>query len=365
MEQVLLFRRMAAVALLASSVVLGGCDDDKKDGSGSVLVDQSAGVIVSEREGADPSATRGAGPQLDIPVDTLDAGLVCGEFKNQQGDVVLLVHGTFTHGEEQYNWSYKPLLEAEGYDVCTVTYPDRGFDDMQITVEYTVYAIRKIHNMTGRRVDVIGHSQGVMHPRWALAWWSDIPGIVDDMVGLAGPNHGTAIVPSALTGVLPLLLPPSVYQFTQDSEFVAALNRDDETPGDVDYTNIYTMFDELVQPFGPVPTAALDFGLSNPKVSNTLVQDVCIGRIVDHVTIGLTDAFTFRLVLDALANSGPANLERAGGEELCGLLPIVPDQVISTTLPTDFLSVLSSEFGQGIPTIPLVAAEPELRDYAR
>lgn len=365
MENIRFVGRVAAVTVLLCSTLLVACSDDDEGGAGSVFVDQSAGVLVSEREGADPSATRGAGPQLDIPVDTLDAGLVCGEFKNQHSDVVLLVHGTFTHGEEQYNWSYKPLLEAEGYDVCTVTYPDRGFDDMQITAEYTVYALRKIHNMTGRRVDVIGHSQGVMHPRWALAWWSDIRDIVDDMVGLAGPNHGTAIVPSALTGVLPLLLPPSVYQFTQDSEFVTALNRDDETPGDVDYTNIYTMFDELVQPYGPVPTAALDFDLSNPKVSNTLVQDVCVGRLVDHVTIGLTDAFTFNLVLDALANPGPANLVRAGGEALCGLLPIVPDQVISTTLPTDFFSVFTSEFAQGIPTVPLVAAEPELRDYAR
>ena len=51
-----------------------------------------------------------------------------------------------------------------------------------------------------------------------------------------------------------------------------ALNSEDETPGEIDYSNIYTQFDELVQPVSPVPTAALDWQQGNPKVANILIQ---------------------------------------------------------------------------------------------
>jgi hypothetical protein len=302
-------------------------------------------------------------PVLETDIASLDAGLACGELTHPDTEVVLLVHGTFTHGEEQYNWSYKPLLEEQGYDVCTVTYPDRGLNDLQISVEYIVNAVRKIHADTGRKVDMIGHSQGAIHPRWAVSWWPSLRPMVDDIISLAGPHHGTQMSPSALYGTLPLGMPAAVYQMAQDSAFINALNSGDETRGDIDYTNFYTLMDELVQPYEPEPTAALDFGMANPRVSNTLIQDVCTGRIVDHITIGLSDRFTFELTLDALSNSGPANVERAGGTELCGLLPL-PDQAISATLLEDFATVFGSEAAQGFPDIQLVETEPPLRDYA-
>ncbi len=302
-------------------------------------------------------------PALETDIATLNASLVCGELSHPATEVVLLVHGTFTHGEEQYNWSYKPLLEERGYDVCVVTYPDRGLNDLQTSVEYVVNAVRKIHADTGRKIDMIGHSQGGLHPRWAVSWWPSLRPMVDDIVSLAAPHHGTQMSPSALNGTIPLGMPAAAFQMAQDAAFIAALNSGDETPGDIDYTNIYTMMDELVQPYEPEPTAALDFGMGNPKVSNTLIQDVCPGRLVDHVTIGLSDRFTFDLTLDALSNAGPANVERAGGAELCGLLPL-PDQALSATIFEDFASVFGSEQAQGFPGAELVEEEPPLRDYA-
>src|SRR3546814_17173675 len=93
-------------------------------------------------------------------------------------------------------------------------------------------------------------------------------------------------------------------------------------------------YDELVEPAAPVPTAALDFQQDNPQVANILLQDVCPGRFVDHVTIGLTDRLAFELAVDALTHPGPANVDRvraaAGGQTaLFGALPIVPSQVLA------------------------------------
>lgn len=311
-------------------------------------------------------------PPLETPVARLDDALVCTPFTHPEKPAVLLVHGTGTAGYEQYEWTYLPLLVERGFDVCFVTYPDRGLNDMQISAEYVVHALRRMHAETGRKVAMIGHSQGALMPRWALKWWPSAREAVDDFVLLAGPNHGTLIAdinPLALLPELPLPgvgLPEVLFQFATDSQFIAALNADDETPGDVDYTSLYTLFDELVQPAAPVATAGLDREQSNPHVTNLLLQDLCPGRLVDHLTIGLTDRLAFELALDAISNPGPADIERAGGASgLCGLLPIIPDQIISPMAATALASILRQSLEAGLPTINLVSQEPPLKPYAQ
>lgn len=329
---------------------------------------------------AAPAATGAAAefpdePALETPQATLDQALHCTPFTHPDRAPVLLVHGTFTAGFEQYDWTYLPLLADQGFDVCIVTYPDRGLGDQQVSAEYVVNALRRIHARAGRKVALVGHSQGASMPRWAVKWWPSARGALDDFVMLAGPNHGTtatAGLTSALAQVpglssLPVgLLPESFYQFDPGSSFVKAMNTGEEAPGDVSYTSIYSGFyDELVEPATPVPTAGLDWGQTRPNVSNILLQDVCPGRFVDHLTIGLTDALTFALVLDALEHPGPADVQRAGGSSLCGLVPIVPDQVVAPEAVSGILQALQQEPANGLPDPHLAAAEPPLKPYAR
>ncbi len=311
----------------------------------------------------------GGEPKLETDPMLLDAALECTPFTHPDKAPVLLVHGTGTYGQEQYNWSYKPLLIERGFDVCTVTYPDRGLGDQQISAEYVVHALRRIHAESGRKVAMIGHSQGASMPRWALKWWPSARDAVEDFVLQAGPNHGTLIASgdNPVTGVLAgtLGLPAATFQFAEGSNFIRVVNEGDETPGDIDYTNLYTLFDELVQPAMPVPTAALDYGLDNPKVSNILIQDVCAGRFVDHLTIGLSDRVSFELALDAISHPGPANIERAGGAELCGLISLVPDQTFSTTALGEAFTILPMSIANGAPNLYLVSEEPPLKPYAQ
>ncbi|HEY1077766.1 MAG TPA: alpha/beta fold hydrolase [Fontimonas sp.] len=350
MRKVLLARGTLLLALtaLVSALALVSCGEDSQ-----VAVE----VPVSADE-----------PALETDTALLEESLRCTAFEHPDKPAVLLVHGTFTAGFEQYNWTYLPLLAERGYDVCTVTYPDRGLGDMQVSAEYIVHALRRMHAQTGRKVAVIGHSQGVAVPRWAIRWWASARNAVDDFVLLAGPNHGTEQV--TLGGVFPILtavglVPEVVYQLAPDSKFMAATNAGDETPGDISYSAIYTAMDELVRPVEPVPTAALEFGQDNPQVANILLQDVCAGRIVDHVTIGLTDRLTFDLVIDALEHDGPANVLRAGGSGLCGLAPIVPEQIIAPQAVQGLISALREEPANGLPQLHPADGEPPLKPYAQ
>lgn len=340
-----------SLALLILTLALTACKSS--DGDSDIFI-----------EGG-PSPSIAAEPKLETDRATLDAALICTPFAHPDKPPVLLVHGTFTNGPEQYNWTYLPLLAERGFDVCIVSYPDRGLGDLQISAEYVVHALRRVHAETRRKVAMIGHSQGALMPRWAIKWWPSARNAVEDFVMQAGPNHGGD--PLGLFGTLGVYSPPplfseALYQMAGQSNFLAVTNRDDETPGEISYTSLYTQFDELVQPVAPVPTSALDFGQDNPKVSNILLQDVCPGRFVDHVTIGLTDRLSFELALDAITHPGPANIERAGGAALCGILPILPDQIISSTVLTDLLGVPPPT---NLPDLHLVSAEPPLKPYAQ
>lgn len=334
----------ASLAALAAALLLSACTSSTPGGADEVPGE----------------------PALQTDPAKLAAGLDCTDFTHPDKPAVLLVHGTFTAGFEQYEWTYKPLLVDRGYDVCTVTYPDRGLGDMQTSAEYVVYALREMRLRSGRKVAMIGHSQGVAVPRWAIKWWPSARNAVDDFVMQAGPNYGISI---ARLGEIPLLpalvgLPEVFYQFGPNSAFMQATNRGDQTPGDLSYTAMYSQFDELVR---PVETAAIEPGQNNPKVTNILIQDICPARIVEHATIGLIDAVAFNLALDAIEHPGPANVERAGGAALCGLLPIVPNLVIPSLpdLLAGLITIAMKEPGNGLPGLHLAPAEPELRDYAR
>ena len=321
------------------------------------------------------SPTGAADAAFSVPQQTLDAALSCPDgFTHPDRPAILLVHGTFTAGFEQYQWTYQPLLENLGYDTCYVTYPDRGLGDQQVSAEYVADAIMRLHQMTGHKISVIGHSQGVSVTRWAIRWWPSVRDDIDDFVMEAGPNHGTtSTLPFTAVASLGLVgVPAAFLQFAPDSQFVAAENLGDETPGDISYTALYTQDDELVEPVSPVPTAAVDYGQGNPAVSNILLQDVCPGRIVDHVTIGLFDALAFQLAVDAISHPGPADIDRTiadngGRTALCGAVSIVPMFAVAPLpqLITGLLQIVQQEPGNGLPALHLATREPPLMSYAQ
>ena len=244
--------------------------------------------------------------RYSVPKSKMDNALACrrGRHHSPHGAAaldgsgrkhpVLLVHGTGATREQNWEWNYWPVLRERGWEVCWVQLPHVALRDIQISSEYVARAVQIMHRATRTRIDVIGHSQGGLQPRWALKWFPS-GRFVADYIALATPNHGT-IVADQLSQDQGCF--PSCWQMRRKARFIAALNRSNETPGGIRYTSIYTQADELVQPTG---TQALRGG-----ASNILLQDLCPGRPVDHVGIA-ADYVTWKLVRDALLHPGPAH----------------------------------------------------------
>jgi len=245
---------------------------------------------------ADQAVPLPVGPRLSESFEVLSKALTCPATFRGDHEPVLLVHATTETGHRNWAANYGRVLPALGYDVCTVELVDEATGDIQASAERTVFAIRTIAARSKHKVEVIGHSQGPLEVRWAIKYWPDIAGKVDDLIGIAAPYHGwrqTDIYCSSACV-------PALWQMRMESKFMGALNSGEETPGGVSYTSVYTLNDELVQPF---QTAELKGGANVP------VQAVCPGRVVEHIEM-VFDAAAYGVVLDALRNPGPADAGR-------------------------------------------------------
>ncbi|MBI2169653.1 MAG: lipase [Actinobacteria bacterium] len=311
-----------------------------------VVLSASAGALALPAA----AAADEAGPALETPPEQLAAGLDCPDtFDDPAHQPLLLVHGTFTNAWENWSWNWQSVLTAAGWDVCAVTLPNRSLGDMQVQAEYVVAAIREMARRSGGElVDVMGHSQGALHPRWAVKWWPDVRQAVDDVVMLAGPNHGTGLA----SGGFPSGCFESCWQMRPGSSYLTALNADDETPGEISYTSIYTLTDELVQPQAPVSTSAID------GASNVLIQDLCPGRPVDHAFL-MSDHAVHDVVIDALTNPGPASLSRIDPVKACA--GVFFDGVNPLTRAAE---MMQRSMQAGFPEFENATAEPALRPYA-
>jgi triacylglycerol lipase len=259
---------------------------------------------------------------------------------------VLLVHGTFTTPEESWDPGYFKVLPELGTPACTIDLPGRALEDAQASAEYVVYAIREMARRAGRRVSVIGHSQGALHPLWAMRFWPDVGAKVSDSIGLAGPFQGTQAANTSCGGGSCF---EAAWQMRPGSAFLTALFAA-PLPETVEYTSIATQFDQLVI---PQPQASTLRG--KPPI---LVQDVCPGRPVEH-TFVLYEAVTFALVLDALGHAGPADPARVD-PLVCAerTMPGADNPAALATAPE-----FAAAFAQGSTVGPQVDREPPLRCY--
>jgi hypothetical protein len=281
-------------ALATSTFLIGAPAASAASGVGSKANGGGAKKAAKKKAKRGP---RAPGPALTTPAPTLTAALSCPQGVRGKRNPVLLVPGG--GGDPGFAFSpLEPVLRANRYPVCAVTMPQANFGDNQIAAEYIVSSIRTMAARSGRPVSVIGVSQGGMQPRWALKWWPDVRSLVGDVIGLAPANQGFALG-SALCGPP---CPPSTRQLIPGSQFLAALNGGDETPGRLSYSVISSATDMSEPP----PLNELK-GESDD--SKTQVQEICPGREVDHGHIQF-DAVAVALVLDALGHAGPARASR-------------------------------------------------------
>ncbi|MCD9143511.1 esterase/lipase family protein [Streptomyces albireticuli] len=228
---------------------------------------------------------------------------------------VVLVHGTMENKTNNW-WSLAPYLVDRGYCVFSFDYGQLpgvpvfyGLGPVDKGAEQLSTFVDKVLADTGAsKVDLVGHSQGGMMPRYYLKFLGGAPK-VGTLVGLAPNNHGTTmsgltklldIVPGArdaITGVAPGLTDQVV-----DSPFMRKLNEGGDTVPGVNYTVIATRYDEVVTPH----TSQF---LTGPNVKNILIQDRCAVDISMHLTLGTIDRVAFHETANALdpANATPSS----------------------------------------------------------
>jgi triacylglycerol esterase/lipase EstA (alpha/beta hydrolase family) len=206
---------------------------------------------------------------------------------------VVLVHGTFADMSDSWQ-ALSPLLKNNGYCVFALNYGSYsgsgaigvyGVGDIRNSAQELASFVNQVLAATGaEEVDLVGHSQGGMMPRYYLKYLGGAAR-VHTLVGLSPSNHGTTLdglfilanfFPGAnqFTGALC----PACEQQRAGSAFVTELNSGGETVPGVDYTVIQTLYDQVVTPY----TSAF---LSGSNVRNILLQSQCILDLGDHLSM--------------------------------------------------------------------------------
>lgn len=75
--------------------------------------------------------------------------------------------------------------------------------DVRVSAENLSHATRTVYAETGRKVDLVGHSQGGMIGRWTTKWWPDTRAMVANMVGLGSSNNGSDMISLTCTVAYP------------------------------------------------------------------------------------------------------------------------------------------------------------------
>jgi triacylglycerol esterase/lipase EstA (alpha/beta hydrolase family) len=231
---------------------------------------------------------------------------------------VILVHGTFENRFD--NWQeLSPELAGLGYCVYALDYGANqytagtfyGLAHVAGSARQLAAYVQQVLAATGAsQVDIVGHSQGGMMPRYYLKFLGGAP-YVHALVGLAPSNHGTTFdgigslaqqegfAQPFLTGRC-----DACYDQLAGSSFMRLLNGGGDTVPGVVYTVIETRYDEVVTPY----TSAF---LRGPDVTNILVQDQCPADTSDHLGLAY-DPIALHDVRNALDPSTATPVTCAG-----------------------------------------------------
>jgi hypothetical protein len=311
-----------------------------------------ASLLLAGAAAAKPRAPKE--PRIAIPRTQLEGAFHChAEIAGASVEPVLFVTGTGATGEQGYLIG-KGAFDAFGHPVCDVDFPDYTTADIQISVQYLVYAIRRMYREAGRTLAIVGISQGGLLPRFALTYWPSLRPMVTDVLAAAGTQHGTTVGAGGCSATAPC--PAAYWQQAAGSNLLKALNSQPvESPGPTAWTTVRSETDEAVQPTtGPHPTSALK------GATNILIQALCPGRIVTHIGTAF-DSVAFAAFADALSHKGPAKVSRLPAD-VCShpYAPGLNEELAATFLAGSGNLIATQEAG-----VPRVTAEPTVRAYVK
>ncbi|MEA2347506.1 MAG: triacylglycerol lipase [Thermoleophilaceae bacterium] len=213
-------------------------------------------------------------------------------------------------------WAYMaPPLHDAGYCLFTMNYgidpriawfpvvPEGTISMKQSSGELAGFVNRVLAATGAKRVDIVGHSEGTVMPRWYLEhrggarkvrrfvaltplWRGSkvggIPMLRDSLApyGLSQPLVNLAAsLCTACTEVL------------SGSDYLNKLNADGEAVPGIKHTNIMTSHDELVQPYTS--------GKMRDGGKNIVIQDICPNDVSEHIAVAF-DPVVLQMIMNAL-----------------------------------------------------------------
>jgi triacylglycerol esterase/lipase EstA (alpha/beta hydrolase family) len=206
---------------------------------------------------------------------------------------VVLVHGTF--GDMSDSWrALSPLLYDHGYCVFALNYGSNrgsgrlgvyGTGRIESSAHQLAAFVRRVLTAThAAQVDIVGHSQGGMMPRYYIKFLGGAA-LVHTLVGLAPSNHGTTVnglfnLAKAFPGASRLVgsACPACGEQEHGSAFLRQLGAGGDTVVGVRYMVIQSRNDEVVTPY----TSAF---LSGPGVTNVTLQRQCRRDHGEHLSM--------------------------------------------------------------------------------
>ncbi|KAG0049813.1 hypothetical protein BGZ83_005370 [Gryganskiella cystojenkinii] len=177
---------------------------------------------------------------------------------------IIFVHGLGSNGLE--NWQYMgPRFALKGYCTFTIIYGQyknipllAGLDKMENSAAQLATFVDQVLASTGStKVDLVGHSEGSMMPRYYLKF---------------------------LNGASKVVL--------VDSPFLQNLNSPNDTVPGVQYHFISSKVDELVIPY---TSGFLLDAKTNPLAKNVVLQDLCALDVSGHI-IQMSDPIAFNSI---------------------------------------------------------------------
>ena len=217
------------------------------------------------------------------------------------------------------------------------------------------------------QVNTISWSAGSVDAQWALKYWPSIRPKYDNKISLSGDYHGTIFAQALCPGFVTPGSDPAVCQQNYNSTFIRTLRNNGGDSAYVPSTNVYSIFDEIVQPQqDPNASGALN-DARGVGVSNTELQSVCTavlpgGTIYNTHEGVLYNALAYALAVDAIQNPGPGQLSRVNATFQCSQFATP-----GLSLPDIFATEANIPIAAAaiIAFLPKSASEPPIKAYAQ
>jgi pimeloyl-ACP methyl ester carboxylesterase len=187
-------------------------------------------------------------------------------------------------------------IEALGRDAKIVELPDAARGDLAGQAKRVGEVADELAG-DGGTVDVVGYSAGGVVAR---LWVRDYGGakLARRVVTLGSPHHGTTVARAAAS-FAPDQCPQACHQLVPESDLLASLNKDDETPAGPLWMSIWSADDEVI---GPAESSRLDGAV------NVDIRKPCSsGAKISHGRLP-TDAAVLGLVLRSIGEARPKSV---------------------------------------------------------